>query len=934
MANHIQGGDVNIELQNTLNDEKKIDSNNMMANTQRNNVSQIDQDVKLLDKVPADISLAEKHGKAKKVAKPVQDCKEFCQCCGYPIDNQEISMFCDNEELSFLGPGIPLYFGFIKACLVLLTITALIYTIYGMILNHLGSYCFVPRKGFVLPQGACFKNLFNEYSLINRMDDIDTVKHQNWVNLASVVVLVVALHLYRRQVRAIEDYLDFDLISPSDFTVQLSGLPPNFQETDIRKLLNDWWDNQSQQTKDSVGNFVIEKVSIAYDVKDYIQKTNERNKINLQIRKNEYYFKINKKYPPKQPTTEELKAKRREIEEQIFALEKEVFDGNYNKTTPHAFVTFNSRKVMDYVTESQHISYLQRFWLKIKVCFGSEIYEIFNVSRDNKTYIVNVHRAPEPSDINWENCSASSFQQVSRRLLTWIFTFIILCFCFLLIYFINLWQYNVNQDNKRNTDDPYVKAKLILLSLFSSLAIVIINSMLVIILKQLSFIELQPTVTDTNISVSEKLVIGQFCNSALITLVVNFTIDVDSFWGSSGITNDFTLIALSNCVVPPLLTIFNPFYYLRLFKRRQIRNDKNGYYSQGEAHLQFEGSPVEMYIKYAAVIKTLLIIGFYTPLSPYLPMLGMITLFLSYLSDKYVLINRCARPNQLGSDLNKDMLEFAEYFPLSIAIGNLVWMRKLDIKDQQSLILQLVAIGISALNFIIPSSKLNKMIFKIEELDDAQRTGDYQNQQYNFANDYDRCNPITKEKAIKSFFQELKKRDSDKAKQLKQQMIYEHPENKQYLKSVFPFSQVQQPAQNSSNNSGYVQQNPQIYSQHTANIPSQLTGMPQVNQYGGVNQYQQPQYNQIPQVANPMLGGVNQQPFNVVGAVPPYSQVNQSYSPHQAQQQQLQANALTGYQYPTQVPYQNNMFGAQPQYQPGYNHYDNTNMIPHQSRFA
>ncbi|KAL4497851.1 hypothetical protein ABPG72_000606 [Tetrahymena utriculariae] len=931
MANPIQGVDANVELQNTLQNEKKIESNNMMANTQRNNFSQIDSDVKFLDKVPADIGLAEMHGKAKKVAKPVQDCKEFCQCCGYPIDNQEISVFCNNEELSFLGPGMPLYFGFIKASLVFLTITALIYTIYGMILNHLGSYCVIPPKGFVLPKGACFKNLFNEYSLVNRMNDQDTVKHQNWVNLVTVVVLVVALHFYRRQVRATEDQLDYNLISPSDFTVQLSGLPPNFQEHDIRKFLNDWWDNQSQQTQDSIGQFVIEKVSIAYDVKYYLQKISEKDKINLQIRKNEYYYKINKKYPPKQLTIDELKTKRREVEDQISTLEKEVFDGNYNKTTPHAFVTFNSRKVMDFVTESQNISYLQRCWLRVKVCFGSEIYEIFNVSRDGKTYIINVHRAPEPSDINWENCSASSFQQVSRRLFTWICTFIILCFCFLLIYFINKWQYNVNQDNKINTNDPFVKAQLILLSLFSSLAIVIINSMLVIILKLLSFIELQPTVTDTNISVSEKLIIGQFCNSALITLVVNFTIDVDSFWGSSGITNDFTLIALSNCVVPPLLNIFNPFYYLRLFKRRQIRNDKNGYYSQGEAHQQFEGSPVEMYIKYAAAIKTLLIIGFYTPLSPYLPLLGIITLFLSYLTDKYVLINRCARPHQLGSDLNKDMLEFAEYFPLSIALGNLVWMRKLDIKDEQSLILQLVAIGISAFNFIIPSSKLNKMIFKIEELDDAQRTGDYQKQQYNFANDYDRCNPITKEKAIKSFFNELKQRDSDKANQLKQQMLYENPENKQYLKSIFPFSQFQQPAQNSSNNSGYVQSNPQNYSQ---NMPAQLLGMPQGNQYGGVNQYQQPQYDPQPQISNPMLGGIYQQPFNVVGAIPPYSQVNQNYSPHQPYQQQQQINTLTGYQYPNQVPYQNNMFGMQPQQQPGYNYYDNTNMVPHQSRFA
>lgn len=78
------------------------------------------------------------------------------------------------------------------------------------------------------------------------------------------------------------------------------------------------------------------------------------------------------------------------------------------------------------------------------------------------------------------------------------------------------------------------------------------------------------------------------------------------------------------------MNFLNPWHLNRICKRRSIINDKNSFYSQGEANSWFEGGPLDIAIKYAACIKTLWMIGFYTPLSPYLPCLGIATLFLSY----------------------------------------------------------------------------------------------------------------------------------------------------------------------------------------------------------------------------------------------------------------------------------------------------------------
>lgn len=173
-------------------------------------------------------------------------------------------------------------------------------------------------------------------------------------------------------------------------------------------------------------------------------------------------------------------------------------------------------------------------------------------------------------------------------------------------------------------------------------------------------------------------------------------------------------------------------------------------------------------------------IGFYTPLSPYLPIIGLISLIVSYWMDKYILLNRVARPNLIGSDLNESMIEMAEYFPFSIAIGNLIWMRKIGYRDGSSTILQLIAIGISAMNFIVPSRKLNKMIFKINELDDSEKIGSYDQNKMNFDFEYDRTNPITKESAIRSHLIKLKELNEDKAKMFLSKMKFAPDVNNGY----------------------------------------------------------------------------------------------------------------------------------------------------------
>ena len=56
-----------------------------------------------------------------------------------------------------------------------------------------------------------------------------------------------------------------------------------------------------------------------------------------------------------------------------------------------------------------------------------------------KNKIIIIDRAPEPSDVRWENCGVKYKQKFISRLTTFIITAIVLACCFFAILGINYW---------------------------------------------------------------------------------------------------------------------------------------------------------------------------------------------------------------------------------------------------------------------------------------------------------------------------------------------------------------------------------------------------------------------------------------------------------------------------------------------------------------
>lgn len=110
--------------------------------------------------------------------------------------SEETGQCCyDNSKLAFLGPGIPLLFGFVKYSAILLLILCLVYTVMSLYTNIKGGSCFIT--------GSSCPSPFDALSIINKVTDTDSLASQNYVLLAFVIIFVFMMQFFRWNLRKI-----------------------------------------------------------------------------------------------------------------------------------------------------------------------------------------------------------------------------------------------------------------------------------------------------------------------------------------------------------------------------------------------------------------------------------------------------------------------------------------------------------------------------------------------------------------------------------------------------------------------------------------------------------------------------------------------------------------------------------------------------------
>lgn len=125
-------------------------------------------------------------------------------------------------------------------------------------------------------------------------------------------------------------------------------------------------------------------------------------------------------------------------------------------------------------------------------------------------------RAPEPSDVYWENMNVTTSQRLKNMAVTFIATLLLICTCAAAVFGIKYLKTYVDDEEKGLP--PYVTT---LVSILCSIVIMSVNTNLRKVIRELTIKEKHETYTAYNISVATKLTITRFFNSAIVPVLVN-----------------------------------------------------------------------------------------------------------------------------------------------------------------------------------------------------------------------------------------------------------------------------------------------------------------------------------------------------------------------------------------------------------------------------
>lgn len=174
-----------------------------------------------------------------------------------------------------------------------------------------------------------------------------------------------------------------------------------------------------------------------------------------------------------------------------------------------------------------------------------------------------------------------------------------------------------------------------------------------------------------------------------------------------------TIILWTNSLSGPIFNIFSIWHAQRLFKRRMIKNQTpDTFMTQKEANQWFEGTSMDLSFKYSILIKNMWLTCFYTSLIPTAMYILLIGLILTYMSEKYLVLRRYKRPERLNQSLHSISIEYFEFAPLLLSIGNIFSQCIIHYLDKISRI-HIAIIVLGFINMILPMQKIIDKIIGI-----------------------------------------------------------------------------------------------------------------------------------------------------------------------------------------------------------------------------
>ena len=376
----------------------------------------------------------------------------------------------------------------------------------------------------------------------------------------------------------------------------------------------------------------------------------------------------------------------------------------------------------------------------------------------NKIKGIDVDDPPEPEDLYWENFKYTGRQRFFKILLFFLACILIIGVSFAIVLGFTYWQ------NKITANEKNIKLFVkYLLSLFITIIIALLNAALEYLLEKFTHWERHLSRTNYYLSLSIKIAIFTFLNSAVVPLIakelavkkrikdISYNIDRNNL-----IVDDMFVMFLVNAFVTPIFWTLRIPYWFKRFKiyllEKKKNPDKEHYMTQRQLNIYYEFMDMNVSYKYAYLAKTAAMTFFYLPIFPMGFIISFLGFILGYLLELYNFTHIYKRPEMLDESISK---AFADNFIIILfigGIGDLFFFYEIFPSKAMSLvnfIVFLVLIFVPYTKFLVCNfiGEKNKSEYYPKTLSDVY---------LEFYNDYQRQNPFTKKLGIKRYLDGLK----------------------------------------------------------------------------------------------------------------------------------------------------------------------------------
>jgi len=193
-------------------------------------------------------------------------------------------------------------------------------------------------------------------------------------------------------------------------------------------------------------------------------------------------------------------------------------------------------------------------------------------------------------------------------------------------------------------------------------------------------------------------------------------------------------------------------YWIRKYKMKKARGPAGKKMFQKDLNATFEYPPFYFAYKYAYLCKTVMSAALYAPLVPLVIPMTVVGIFAQYWLDKWIMLRHCSRQRSVGPELAKSMIEHLELPLIMFSFGNAFFNLYVTTQTTSDLTLQLIGLAIGIANAVLPMDDINEYLFKIKE--EVPGHEKYSDMRLEFLEDYDRCNPATREISMDKFAEE------------------------------------------------------------------------------------------------------------------------------------------------------------------------------------